>query len=764
MSQHNSSLMLSAMMFTAVTGIVTSHYRQSLFGATEVDEVAVDDKKVHVVVVSTKTSSAVFCEVNEQVIVFDDDHVTTTTASPTTVEKPLTAAINNVEIITPPTVAVAAAAIETVQDDAEKPSANESTVSDDETESTVSIETASTATSTTTTTDAAAVTEETTTDMPSSVTVETPAVEAPSTVEVEEPELEVPSTPTVIINNRPKVFRSTASIPAIKTPSPSKKRVYAQKSLSAKKACADKVVETSNSTAKATKYPKGKGAKVEQAFRIASNKVALSPKMSKKLTKLLKNNPWLLTARSNNMGNSCPDSYTLLMAAAYGGQVEAANIVLEALGSAGHAFSELSLPLDRDHLGKCALHIAAQNGNMDLVDLLLPLTMPVIATADDGTPIRCDPPVDSRGMTPLGYAITSQSSKARANKKLMEEKLYTPYDFSIQGEYHSPQNRMTTLSPSLQVAVGTAEKPGRRVDMEDAMCQETWKQVLHVENGTSTVDFTLLGVCDGHGDGGEVSEFVATHVAPILCKIIENDSATDGNVVDLSSEEYWSKIWTATSIQLDAKLKSEKLDGGSTACFALISKDFIVVANTGDSRCILVQEEGGVKPLSFDHKPEDKIETDRVTKAGMEVARLEFGGEVYYKIKKSSGNTLSVARAYGDFDYKTNEDLGPEAQAVTCVPDVVVHRREQDQDQFLVLACDGIWDVMSNEDVHDFVKNEVEKMGENPLEVDALLPEIGDALLDKCLEKGSLDNMSAMVVSLKPDAEPLLLAPKKLVF
>jgi hypothetical protein len=56
-------------------------------------------------------------------------------------------------------------------------------------------------------------------------------------------------------------------------------------------------------------------------------------------------------------------------------------------------------------------------------------------------------------------------------------------------------------------------------------------------------------------------------------------------------------------------------------------------------------------------------------------------------------------------------------------------------------------------------------MGENPFEVDALLPEIGDdALLDKCLEKGSLDNMSAMVVSLKPDAEPLLSAPKRLEF
>jgi serine/threonine protein phosphatase PrpC len=595
-------------------------------------------------------------------------------------------------------------------------------------------------------------------------------VEMPSAVELTPVEIPVddegdktPSTPKVEVDGLKT--QSTQVVPAsatFQTPSPGKK-VYAQIASQASKACANKVVETSNSTAIATKYPKGKGKKVEQAFRIASNKSALTAKMSKKLKRLLKNDPWLLTARSSNMGSSCPDSYTLLMAAAYSGQLEAAEMILEALNSSNNKFSDMSLQFDRDNVGKCALHIAAQHGHKEMVELLLPLTMPVVGRAEDGAPILSPPPVDSMGRTPLGWAVTSQISKAKANKKWLEEKLYSPYDFSIQGQYHPPQDR-TFLSPTLQVAYGTAEKPGRRIDMEDAMCQETWQQVLHMNDGSSsTVDFTLLGVCDGHGDGGEVSEFVATNVVPILRKNIENTSA-GGSIVDMSSEEYWSNIWTATSIEVDAKLKLEKLDGGSTACFALISKDFIVVANTGDSRCILVKEEDGVKPLSFDHKPEDKIETDRVTKAGMEVVRMEFDGEVFYKIKKSSGNTLSVSRAYGDFDYKTNNDLGPEAQAVTCVPDVVVHHREQDQDQFLVLACDGIWDVMSNEDVHDFVKNQVQMMNEDAQEIDALLPEVGDALLDECLRKGSLDNMTAIVVSLKPDAEPLLLAPKALEF
>ncbi len=65
--------------------------------------------------------------------------------------------------------------------------------------------------------------------------------------------------------------------------------------------------------------------------------------------------------------------------------------------------------------------------------------------------------------------------------------------------------------------------------------------------------------------------------------------------------------------------------------------------------------------------------------------------------------------------------------------------------QYLVLACDGIWDVMTNEDVADFIVSKAKEGMRH-------CGELAGALLDLCLEKGSRDNMSAVVVDLSPPA------------
>jgi protein phosphatase 1B len=109
-----------------------------------------------------------------------------------------------------------------------------------------------------------------------------------------------------------------------------------------------------------------------------------------------------------------------------------------------------------------------------------------------------------------------------------------------------------------------------------------------------------------------------------------------------------------------------------------------------------------------------------------------------------------VARAFGDFDYKSNPTLGPEQQAVTVIPEVKTHKRSP-KDWYLVLACDGIWDVMSNEQVADFVVQQVDKLVAAD-EAD-ILPKVGDLLLAECLNLGSKDNMSVVIVSLSGTAK-----------
>jgi hypothetical protein len=98
---------------------------------------------------------------------------------------------------------------------------------------------------------------------------------------------------------------------------------------------------------------------------------------------------------------------------------------------------------------------------------------------------------------------------------------------------------------------------------------------------------------------------------------------------------------------------------------------------------------------------------------------------------------LAVSRALGDFQFK-DPKLPPEATKVTANPDMSVVARS-DTDEFIVLACDGIWDVMSNEEVIESVGRYFH-LGESS----AML--VSEELIEDCLAKGSKDNMSALTL------------------
>ena len=123
---------------------------------------------------------------------------------------------------------------------------------------------------------------------------------------------------------------------------------------------------------------------------------------------------------------------------------------------------------------------------------------------------------------------------------------------------------------------------------------------------------------------------------------------------------------------------------------ALITPIEIYVANAGDSRTVMC-EKGHTVELSKDHKPDLPAERSRIIKAGGEVSEGRVNG------------MLALSRAIGDFDYKPKtppKDAQPNwflnNHMVTCFPDVVVKPLHKDV-EFLILACDGIWDCKSSE-------------------------------------------------------------------
>lgn len=141
---------------------------------------------------------------------------------------------------------------------------------------------------------------------------------------------------------------------------------------------------------------------------------------------------------------------------------------------------------------------------------------------------------------------------------------------------------------------------------------------------------------------------------------------------------------------------------GSTACIAVLdpASAKIVVANSGDSRAILCRG-GFAVALSDDHKPENPGELKRILAAGGRVMR-------YGPCFRIDGG-LNLSRALGDFVYKAHPALSAEAQRVIAKPDITVNdwelRSRTPADEFLVVACDGIFERMSRQDVIGFVRS-----------------------------------------------------------
>ena len=173
---------------------------------------------------------------------------------------------------------------------------------------------------------------------------------------------------------------------------------------------------------------------------------------------------------------------------------------------------------------------------------------------------------------------------------------------------------------------------------------------------------------------------------------------------------------------------------GCTAVVALIADGQLIVANAGDSRCVLCRS-GEASALSRDHKPTDPDEHARIAAAGGFVTEGRVNG------------SLNLSRALGDMEYKQRRDLPAEAQAVTALPEILA-TEIHDCDEFIILACDGIWDVMTNQQAVDFVRDRLRK--------GVSLAQICEQACDHCLApstEGSgvgCDNMSIVVVQLKP--------------
>jgi protein phosphatase 2C family protein 2/3 len=270
-----------------------------------------------------------------------------------------------------------------------------------------------------------------------------------------------------------------------------------------------------------------------------------------------------------------------------------------------------------------------------------------------------------------------------------------------------------------RVFYGLTSMQGWRITMEDAHAV-----VLDLEAADGKQS-CFFAVYDGHG-GSTVAKFAGQNVHRRL--VTEEAYKNDDYEVALK------KAFLGTDEDLLANPAHTRDPSGCTAVAALLTHDNkIYVANAGDSRSVLGVK-GAVKPLSFDHKPTNEGERARISGAG---GYVEFG--------RVNGN-LALSRALGDFQFKKNYSLGPQAQIITADPDVTCHEITE-EDEFLVIACDGIWDCVSSQGAIDFVRYQVSQGKE--------LTEIGEMICEYCLAPDTTsgagigcDNMTVLIVAI----------------
>jgi len=347
------------------------------------------------------------------------------------------------------------------------------------------------------------------------------------------------------------------------------------------------------------------------------------------------------------------------------------------------------------------------------------------------------------------------------------------------------KNSLDSTGPGL--VYGLSDMQGWRRSMEDA----------HVATCNLERNLSMFAVFDGHG-GTEVSKFCAKHMPEVIQHMpsfkkgelgtgltevfhkmddmlrdqaffnevqrLRNsedvkDEEEDANGKDTSRMDLLQKLLTLKRLvdtdgngkasgaggppsELDAlgnptcRLAEHEIQAGCTAVVCLLSDEEIIVANAGDSRGVLCRD-GTAVALSHDHKPNQDRERARIESAGGFVTDMHGQHRV-------NGN-LNLSRAIGDLKYKSIKELPAAEQIITAEPDLIRESRDKEKDEFLVLACDGVWDCMTNQECVDFVRERLPHCKQ--------ISEVTEQLLDHCLASDpkeahgiGCDNMTAIIV------------------
>ncbi|XP_020579904.1 protein kinase and PP2C-like domain-containing protein isoform X2 [Phalaenopsis equestris] len=320
----------------------------------------------------------------------------------------------------------------------------------------------------------------------------------------------------------------------------------------------------------------------------------------------------------------------------------------------------------------------------------------------------------------LSSSLSSQYQSGLNSLPKFEENL----NWFTQGELSSKKSQdeiknmklwPSSLDEPLQyrptVSWGSFGACGRREKMEDThfLLPQMWNEK----------DIHLFGIFDGHR-GAAAAEFSARALPEFLKRSGYNNSPAKALCEAFVNTDI-SFRKELTSYCNSKRVIQKDWHPGCTAITTLIVRDKLFVANAGDCRAILCRS-GHPFPMSEEHLASCPEERTRVMNEGMEVTWQVDTWRV-------GPAALQVTRSIGD------DDLKP---AVTAEPEII-ETSLSEVDEFLVMASDGLWDVMSNKEVISIIRDTVKE------------PTLcSKRLVTDAAARGSKDNITVIVVFLRP--------------
>ncbi|KAJ7561555.1 hypothetical protein O6H91_03G045200 [Diphasiastrum complanatum] len=267
---------------------------------------------------------------------------------------------------------------------------------------------------------------------------------------------------------------------------------------------------------------------------------------------------------------------------------------------------------------------------------------------------------------------------------------------------------------SLPVSGGGLSEDGRFSYGYSSLCGKRTSMEDFYDARISKVDgliVGLFGVFDGHG-GSRAAEYVKHNLFENIVKHPKFVSDTKQAIAEAYKQTDSDYLKTE---------HNQYRDAGSTASTAVLVGERLLVANLGDSRAVL-SKAGEAVALSTDHKPNRTDERQRIEEAG---------GVVMWAGTWRVGGVLAVSRAFGDRLLK---------KYISAIPEIQEEMIEDDM-EFLVLASDGLWDVVSNQAAVTLVQSISDP------------EEAARRLCEEAFRKGSADNITCVVVRFHHERE-----------